>query len=113
MRYFDSHPSILEWASEEFSIPYISPKDNKVHRYFPDFYVKKRKKCGTVVHQVIEVKPAHQCAPPKKPKRQTPKYITEVFTWGVNSAKWKAARKFCEARGMEFVIVTEKELGIK
>jgi hypothetical protein len=34
------------------------------------------------------------------------------MTWGVNSAKWKAAREFCKDRGYEFVIITEKELGL-
>ena len=31
----------------------------------------------------------------------------------MNQAKWKAARKWAENRGWEFVIITEKELGIK
>jgi len=30
----------------------------------------------------------------------------------MNQAKWKAARKWAEKRGMEFVILTEKELDI-
>ena len=31
----------------------------------------------------------------------------------MNQAKWKAARKWAEKRDMEFIILTEKELGIK
>ena len=34
--YCDTNPNILRWASEEFSIPYVSPVDNRVHRYYPD-----------------------------------------------------------------------------
>jgi len=30
----------------------------------------------------------------------------------MNQAKWKAARKWAEKRGMEFIILTEKELDI-
>ena len=40
MKYCDENPMILEWASEEIIIPYISSWDNKRHRYFPDFYIK-------------------------------------------------------------------------
>ena len=40
MVYCDLNENILEWGSEEIAIPYRSPIDNRVHRYFPDFYVK-------------------------------------------------------------------------
>ena len=39
-------------------------------------------------------------------------YIQEVFTWGVNQAKWKAADEWCKDRKIEFKVVTERELGI-
>jgi hypothetical protein len=45
----------------------------------------------------------------KKPKQ----YITEVVTWGVNQAKWKAATEYCADRNWEFKLITENELGIK
>ena len=32
MNYFDRNPNILQWASEEFSIPYRSPIDGGRHR---------------------------------------------------------------------------------
>jgi hypothetical protein len=35
------------------------------------------------------------------------------MTWGVNDAKWKAAREYCDKKGWSFEIFTEKELGIK
>jgi hypothetical protein len=35
-----------------------------------------------------------------------------VQTWGVNDAKWKAARIYAKQRGLEFIILTEKELGL-
>ena len=37
MKYCDMNPNILEWGSEEIVIPYRSPLDNRVHRYFVDF----------------------------------------------------------------------------
>ena len=40
MSFLDSDPRIIEWSSEEIVVPYISPVDNRTHRYFVDFYVK-------------------------------------------------------------------------
>ena len=40
MVYCDKNTKILEWGSEEIALPYISPHDSRVHRYFPDFYIK-------------------------------------------------------------------------
>ena len=39
MMYLDEHPNVLLWGSEEYIIPYRSPLDNKIHRYFVDFNV--------------------------------------------------------------------------
>jgi hypothetical protein len=109
MGYLDNHEEVVQWASEEFCIPYRSPVDNRIHRYFPDFWVKKVD--GSVM--VIEVKPASQAEPPKQPKRMSRRYVNEVFEYGKNQAKWKAAREYCDDRGWQFVVMTEKELGIK
>ncbi len=110
MHYCDNTPSILEWNSEEIVIPYVSPVDNKVHRYFPDFYIKVRNVSGTVRREIIEVKPKRQCEPPKKPQRQTKKYLREVQTYGVNQAKFKAAEEYCKNRKYNFRILTEDHL---
>ena len=112
MVYCDKNDNILEWASEEIAIPYRSPIDNRVHRYFPDFYMKVRERGGKVRRYVIEVKPAKQTKPPVKPKRQTKGYIREAYEYAKNQAKWKMAREFCADRQWEFKVVTEKELGI-
>ena len=112
MRYFDDHPDVLEWASEELVIPYVSPLDNRVHRYFPDFWIKMRDITGKICVRVIEIKPEKQTKPPVVQKKRTKKYITEVATWGINTKKWEAARNYCMERGWSFHIMTEKELGI-
>lgn len=111
MSYLDKHPDVLQWASEEFSIPYVSPIDNRVHRYFPDFWVKQMKN-GVQETILIEVKPKVQTLPPKPQTKRTKRYINEVKTWGVNSAKWKAAREFCADRNWRFLIFDEYHLGI-
>jgi hypothetical protein len=112
MVYFDKHPDILQWSSEEIVIPYRSPIDGRVHRYFPDFWVKKRTRDGKIDQTLIEVKPLHQTREPKPQKRMTKKYLTEVKTWGINSSKWRAAEEFCKDRGWNWMIITEKELGL-
>ena len=71
MSYLDQHPDVIYWQSEEFFIPYRSPVDGKVHRYFPDFLVKKREKDGTVKTAIIEIKPKQQTAPPKQDRKST------------------------------------------
>lgn len=113
MKYLDDNPSVLEWKSEEIAIPYISPVDNRRHRYFPDFIVKVKKAGGDIKTLMLEVKPEHQTKEPKVQKKKTKKYLTEVMTWGVNQAKWKAAEEYCLDMGWEFKLITERELGIK
>ena len=111
MRYCDKTDAILEWGSEEIIIPYISPLDGKMHRYFPDFYIKVRQRDNSIKKMLIEVKPKIQCAPPKIPAKKTKRFINEVRTWGVNKAKWEAAIEWCKDRKMEFKILTEAHVG--
>jgi len=112
MKYCDHNPSILEWGSEEIVIPYLSPVDGKIHRYFVDFYCRIQESNGRTQRYLIEIKPSKFTRPPDQPQRRTPRYLQEVFTWGVNQAKWQAARDFCENRGWRFEILTEHELGL-
>ena len=112
MQYCDTNKSIVKWSSEEIVIPYRSPVDNRVHRYFPDFYVKYRDVKGNYQEKVIEIKPAKQVKEPKVQKRRTKRYVSEVFTYATNKAKWEAAEDFCKDRRWEFQILTEKELGV-
>jgi len=112
-RWCDLNENILEWGSEEFWIPYLSPVDNRVHRYFPDFIIKVREQTGVIKTYVIEVKPEKQTVPPKQRTRVTKSYIHEAKTYAVNQAKWKAASEWCKDRLIEFKVITESELGIK
>lgn len=113
-RWCDLNENILEWGSEEFCIPYRSPVDRRVHRYFPDFIIKVREQTGDVKRYVIEVKPKKQTRPPvQTTKKRTKTYINEVKTYAVNEAKWKAADEWCKDRLLEFKIITEDQLGIK
>ncbi len=113
MKYCDGNKNILEWGSEEIFLPYRSPLDNRIHRYFPDFYIKVKESTGHVKKYLIEVKPKKQCTEPKPQKKKTKGYIYEVYEYARNQAKWKAAREFCADRRWEFKVLTEDELGIK
>tara|TARA_B100001939_G_scaffold228608_2_gene196902 strand:- start:733 stop:1179 length:447 start_codon:yes stop_codon:yes gene_type:complete len=110
----DLNENIVEWASEEFCIPYLSPLDGRVHRYFPDFLIKVKEKNGSTKTYVVEVKPKRQTKPPqRKSKKVTKSFINEAKTFEVNKAKWRAATEWCKDRRLEFKIITEDELGIK
>lgn len=112
MKWCDLNTSVLEWGSETIIIPYKSPVDSKTHRYFVDFYIKVRDKKGFISKYLVEIKPERFTRPPPIPKKQTRKFIEEVFQYGTNQAKWKAASEFCEDRGMKFLVLTENDLGI-
>jgi hypothetical protein len=111
MKWFDDHPDIIWWSSEELAIPYMSPVDGKRHRYFPDFIIKVQRKDGTVMTHVIEVKPFAQTQRPVQ-KKKTKRFLQEAATYAINQMKWKAADEFCHTHGWKFQILTEKELGI-
>ena len=64
MKYCDTTSSILEWGSEEIIIPYRSPIDRRIHRYYPDFYIKVREKSGKISKYIVEIKPKKQTKPP-------------------------------------------------
>ena len=113
MKYCDDNSNILEWCSEEIVLPYRSPIDNRIHKYFPDFYIKVRENDGKVKKMIIEIKPKKQCVEPVPQKRKTKGYIFEVYEYAKNQAKWKAAKNYCLDRGYEFKVLTEDELGIK
>ena len=91
-----------------------------MHRYFPDVILKKRVGEDKYETIMIEIKPKSQTAPPDiSKKNKTPsgrisrRYLNEVKTFGINDAKWKAARRYCDERGWKFSIMTEEHLGIK
>jgi hypothetical protein len=110
MRIFDTRPDILQWSSEELAIPYIHPIDNKFHRYFPDFWLKLKNKNGVITECLVEIKPYSQTKKPKSQKIITESYKNTCLTWLVNQAKWKAAKEFAKKQGIDFILMTEKDL---
>lgn len=120
-KWFDLHPYVVEWSSEETVIPYLMEHTNsstgeifvKSHRYFVDikvtFQVDGKRKT-----YLCEIKPFEQTQPPVPTQGKSRKTLMEQMeTFKQNEAKWAAAREYCEKYGYEFIILTEYELGIK
>lgn len=115
MKFLDENENILEWSSEETIIPYISPKDGRLHRYYPDFYVKRKDINDKIRCCLIEVKPKKQTLKPiilkdEKNKKKRKKLLKEAMLYQINNSKWDAAKKFCEKKDWDFIIMTEDDL---
>ena len=114
MYHLDRSSYILKWGSEPFHINYISPKDNRKHKYYIDFItITKDKKTGENIITLIEVKPYKETLEPTSKGKKKERYLYECMTYAVNQAKWKYARALCKEKGWQFVILTENELGVK
>lgn len=93
-------PKIKHWASECISIPYINYEDGQWHHYFPDFFVEYSD--GT--YAVIEIKPSSQT---HQPVNENGWFAKE---WRKNYCKWKSTKEFCDSKGWDFKILTEKTI---
>jgi hypothetical protein len=87
-KYLDESDNVVKWSSEAFPIMYLSPKDNKTHRYFCDFFF--QTKNGSKF--LVEIKPHAQINNP------------------INQAKWLAAKEYVQKINAQFLVITEKEL---
>jgi hypothetical protein len=112
MIWCDTNTNVLKYTSEEMVVEYFSPVDNRIHRYFVDFLIEYVNSKGEKKKCAIEIKPSVQTMPPKQ-GRNKKRFIEESLTYAVNQAKWKAAKNFCDKRGIEFRVITEYELGLK
>lgn len=112
MQYCDKNDNVLQWNSEEVIVPYKSPVDGRMHRYFLDFWMKVKTKEGIIKEYLIEVKPFKETQEPKTPTRKTKKFLTEVTKYCVNRAKWDHAIAYGKKRNMEFKIITEYDLNL-
>jgi hypothetical protein len=102
-KFCDETPNIIKWSSEEIAIPYVNPLDEKVHNYFPDFLIQFKNSSG-VHNWMVEVKPKKQTYLKENASKK------EKAIWIMNSAKWQAAKKYCDSHNIVFKILTEKDL---
>jgi hypothetical protein len=87
-KYCESSDKVKRWSTEYLAIPYVSPKDNQVHRYFPDVFLE----TSNGDKYIIEIKPNNQTNNP------------------INLAKFQAAKEYASKYGYTFLVFTEKEL---
>ena len=110
LRYCDMNIHIKKFSLEPFCIPYLSPKDGKIHRYFIDFFIE----FSNGQKFLVEVKSSGETREPKMPGKKTEKallnYQKALQTYVVNKSKWEAATQFCKEKGLTFIILTENEL---
>ena len=107
-QFLDGNPNVLRWGSEEIAIPYIKPTTGRVHKYYPDLWIEYKSTSGTIIQEIIEIKPKSQT---KRSRSKNPKTkLYEDLTLAVNLAKWESAKKFCDKYGIKFRILTEDSI---
>lgn len=111
-RWCDENNNVLEWASESVIIPYINPVDGKAHRYYTDGVIALKETNG-IGKYIIEIKPSSQTQKPVAGRKKHSTLVYESKRYVQNIAKWEAAKKWCQQRNYKFLILTEKELGLK
>lgn len=104
MKFFDMSTSVQKWGSEILQIQYLSPKDNRVHTYYPDFVAYYLDASGKTVKEIIEVKPLSQS------HEAAAKSVYDKTALIINKAKWSAATAFATAHGMVFRVITEQSI---
>jgi hypothetical protein len=109
MRFCDNNANVVMWGSENVVVPYISPLDGRAHRYFVDNFVV-IKENDIIKKYLVEIKPSKQTVAPTTKYKKKEHLIYEQSMYVVNQAKWQAAREFCKKKGLEFLILTEKEI---
>ena len=108
-RFCDNNKNVIKWGSENVIVPYTSPLDGRVHRYFVDNYVVIKE--GTEIKKyLVEIKPSKQTKPPQTKYRKKQHLLYEQRAYVINQAKWEAARKYSKKRDLTFIILTEREL---
>jgi hypothetical protein len=108
-RFCDDNKNILKWSSENVVVPYVSPVDGRVHRYFVDNYIQV-KEGNNVKNYLVEIKPFRQTKPPATKYKKKQHLLYEQKQWAINTSKWESARKYAKQKGWEFIIITEKDL---
>jgi hypothetical protein len=111
LRMLDNNSNIITYGSESVIIPYTSPLDKRLHRYFVDMVATLKDKNGNIKKLLIEVKPLKQTQPPVFSNRKSNKTLLyENTQYALNMAKFSAAKQWCEKNNYTFLILTEREI---
>lgn len=133
-RWCDDNPQVLKVASEPIGVKYLDPCGNleycmknnldpndpatwKERTYYTDFWIELAddSKPDGKKRIFIEVKPYDQTQCPKPltesaTLKDHKAYNRAAQTYLTNMSKWTAAKKYFEARGAEFMVITERTL---
>lgn len=104
MRFCDTNPNVIQWASEAIQIPYRNPVTGKLTHYVPDFLITYRDRNNTLKAELIEIKPRGQAT---ITEGQRPRDRAVV---AVNMAKWHSATLWCRKQGISFRVITEDHM---
>ena len=109
MKFFDLTVNVIAWSSERHVIPYQLPNENRIRRYFVDFYCEIKQNDGAIKKFLVEVKPKSQSEPPSIPKsgRITKSYKSNAIAFAINTFKWNAAIQYAKSKGYEFKVINE------
>ena len=111
----DNSPLVTNWSSEPVAINYFSPIDNKMHKYFVDFFCSIKTNDEEIKKYLIEIKPKNQAVfEAKNPKtfKTQERYMNHLKTIIINKAKWAAAMEYAYNLGYEFKVWTEENLNM-
>lgn len=104
MAFADNNPSVLQWASEPFMIPYRNPFTGRNTIYVPDFMMVYVDRTGQKHAEVVEVKPS------KEVSMENARSVRDRAAVALNQAKWAAAHAWCKAYGMRFRVISEGDI---
>lgn len=105
MQFCDNNKSVLRWASEAISIPYIHPLTGKRTNYIPDFFIVYQNKYGQQLAEVVEIKPKKQSLIESRVASAKDRAVVAI-----NHAKWGSAMAYCKQNGFTFRVITEDDL---
>jgi hypothetical protein len=120
--YLDNNPNIINYAAEHLKIPYTQTQwvsesqefETTNHTYYPDFYYELKRADGTISKVVAEVKPYSETIEPvlapKPTAKQMKNFEYALKMYNKNLSKWTYMIDYCEKKGFEFIIITEKIL---
>ena len=104
MNFLDTHPSVIQWASESIRVNYINPLTGKRSQYVPDFMIIYQDKTGNRRHEIVEVKPRSQALVEHAKSRY------DKAMQIVNMAEFAAAMAWCKQNGFTFRVLTEDSI---
>ena len=111
LRWCDGASHVTNWTSESYVVPYQSPLDGRIHKYFIDNSITLKDKTGVEHRFLVEIKPLRMTKPPTESrKKSTATLLYEKTNWVKNRAKWSAAEQFAAKKNMKFIILTEDDL---